>query len=125
MGRRSHWLGVVGAVLSAAFLIAIAGAAASDVPGQAPRPEHALLAQQEGTWDAVVEIPTGTQGASSQKSSGTETARMCCGGLWLVTDFKSDSSSPPFEGHGITGYDATKRQYVYVWVDTDVTGTMI
>ena len=125
MGRRMPRPRARGVVLSAAALLAVAYAAAPDTQRTAPRQEHAVLEMREGTWDAAVEIPMGPPGAAPHRSKGTETARLCCGGLWLLTDFKNDPGSEPFEGHGITGYDTAKKQYVYVWVDTEVTATMI
>lgn len=104
------------------------GAAKKEVPAAhlpKPGPEHAALAKQEGTWDASVEIMMGPPGSPPQRSKGTETSRLCCGGLWLLTEFRSDPSNPAFEGHGITGYDTSKKKYVAIWVDTDLTAPMI
>jgi len=54
-------------------------------------------------------------------SKGTETNTLV-GGLWLVTDFKSDMMGQPFQGHGVNGWDPNKKKYVGTWVDTLSTG---
>jgi len=40
------------------------------------------------------------------------------GGLWLLTEYKSDFMGQVFEQHGISGYDAAKKAYVSVWANT-------
>jgi hypothetical protein len=70
------------------------------------------MKQCAGTWDATVHMgPTET-------SKGTETIRIIGDGLWLVSDFESVMAGAPFMGHGITGFDPTKKKYVGVWVDS-------
>ncbi len=91
---------------------------------QKPTAEHSALGRAEGTWDASVEISMGPPGSPPQLSKGVETNRLCCGGLWLVTEFKSNPGSPPFEGHGITGYEPAKKKYISTWVDSDLTTPM-
>jgi hypothetical protein len=99
-------------------------APAGPVPPK-PGPEHALLARGAGTWDAAVEFKAGPPGAPPQVSKGVETSRLCCGGLWLITDFKSTPPAAPFEGHGVIGYDPVKKRYVATWIDTDLTRPMM
>jgi hypothetical protein len=89
-----------------------------------PGPEHELLKQEAGTWDAVVEI-TPAPGAPVQKSTGVETVRLSCGGLCLITDFKGDMMGMTFEGHGVTTWDAAKKKYVGSWTDSMSTGLAI
>jgi hypothetical protein len=101
--------------LAALSLVSAAGAQAPPVPQ--PGPEHAILKAEEGTWDATVEmiVPPGTP--APPPSKGVETNTLL-GGLWLVTDFKGDMMGAPFGGHGIAGWDSTKKKYVSVWTDT-------
>jgi len=87
--------------------------------------EHASLARDEGTWETAVEIQMGPPGSRPESSKGLETDRLCCGGLWLIKEYKSDPSKPPFEGHGLIGYDPARKKYVAVWVDSDLTTPMI
>lgn len=77
----------------------------------APGPEHERLKQLEGEWIATLKSPGGD-------SKGTMTYRMECGGLWLVSDFRSDFGGMKFQGRGLDGYDPQKKKYVSVWVDS-------
>lgn len=90
-----------------------------------PGPEHAVLAREQGTWNATVEIRMGPPGTQPHLSGGIETSKICCGGLWLVKDFKSDPSFPPFQGHGVVGYDPAMKKYISMWVDSEVTHPMM
>jgi hypothetical protein len=81
-----------------------------------PGPEHAVLKADEGTWDATVEMMAPPGAPAPPASKGTETNTLM-GGMWLVTDFKGDMMGMPFTGHGIAGWDATKKKYVTVWTD--------
>jgi hypothetical protein len=95
-----------------------------------PGPEHAVFKEGAGTWDAKVEsfmVP----GAPPAVSKGVETARVFCGGLCLLSDFKGSfvmgpPSTPPtpFEGHGTETYDPAKKKYVGSWTDSMSTGLM-
>ena len=116
------------ALLAAAVTVLIAAGleVAAQAP-DAPRPaaEHGALTRAEGTWDASVEISMGSPGTPPQRSKAGETNRLCCGGLWLVSEFKSNPGSAPFEGHGITGYEPSSRKYTSTWVDSDLTTPMV
>ncbi len=92
---------------------------AGHMPVVKPGPEHEALKQAAGTWDATVEMME--PGAPPQTSKGTETSTMV-GGLWLVSDFKSEMGGQPFEGHYVGGYDTHKKKYVGTWVDSMSTG---
>jgi hypothetical protein len=94
-------------------------AAAPEMPMPKPGPEHEVLKNDVGTWDATVEMMG--PGAPPSISQGVETNTMV-GGLWLVTDFKSEMMNQPFQGHGVSGYDPTKQKYVGTWVDSMSTG---
>src|SRR5262249_3930101 len=83
----------------------------------APTPEHKLLEKYAGTWDAEISVPSPTGGAP-QKSAAKATARVTCGGLWLVTDFEGSMMGGPFTGHEVFGYDPTTKRYVLTWVDS-------
>jgi hypothetical protein len=107
---------------AAAFCLSLSAAVASAQAPAPPKagPEHEILKSDVGTWDATVE--SYMPGAPTPMTSkGTETNTLV-GGLWLVTDFKADMMGMPFQGHGITGYDANKKKYVGSWVDTMSSG---
>jgi len=101
-------------------LIATAGAllpAPLQDTREMPRPqrEHALLKQFEGEWEATAQ-PFGTT-KESDKTRGSETARMGYGGIWLVIDHRGDHVGKPFEGHGTMGFDPRRKKYVMTWID--------
>jgi hypothetical protein len=81
-----------------------------------PGPEHELLKQLEGEWDAHTKLME--PGKPAEESKGTYTAKMDVGGLFLVTDFKGKMFGQPFRGHGISGYNPHKKKYTGVWVDS-------
>jgi hypothetical protein len=84
-----------------------------------PGPEHAELKKLEGTWDTVMKTPDG------KSSKGVATYKMELGGLWLVSDFKGDFDGAPFQGKGLDTYDAGKKKYVSVWVDSMMTMPLV
>jgi hypothetical protein len=98
----------------AASLAGVAGWAQEGMPLPKPGPEHELLKKDVGTWDATVEMMM----PPAPPSKGTETATLGPGGLWLITDFKSEMMGAPFTGHGVTGWDPAKKKYVGTWVDS-------
>src|SRR5580692_10622765 len=86
----------------------------SDAPSftpPAPGPEHRVFEKDVGTWDADVEVRM--PGAPLQTSRGVAVNRLVCGGLWLVGDFRNETSG--FEGHGVYGYDPQTKKYVGTW----------
>jgi hypothetical protein len=107
-------------LLLAITALAPALAAAQGPPMPAPGPEHAVLKEDVGTWDASIEVMA--PGAPAAPSKGVETNVMSCGGLCLVTDFKGQVMAGPFEGHGVTAWDPTKKAYVGSWSDSMTAG---
>jgi hypothetical protein len=100
--------------MAAALSAAAAVAWAQDPPLPKPGPEHELLKKDVGTWDATVEMMS----PPGPPSKGTETNVLGPGGMWLISDFKSEMMGAPFQGHGVTGWDPAKRKYVGTWVDS-------
>jgi hypothetical protein len=84
-----------------------------------PGPEHSHLKAQEGTWDCVVTGPDG------KKTKAVSVNKMELGGLWLVSDFKGEMDGKPFQGKGLDTYDAAKKKYIGIWVDSMMTQPMI
>jgi hypothetical protein len=109
---------VVGAVLLAGPLAAQEGMPPAPKPG----PEHAILKQDEGAWDATIEMFM-APGAPSMTSKGVETNVMGCGGLCLITDFKGEMGpGQAFHGHGTSAWDPAKKKYVGNWTDSMSSG---
>jgi hypothetical protein len=99
------------AVLGSALLLA-----QEMPPLPKPGPEHEILKGDVGVWDASVEFFM-APGAPPAVSKGVETNRLL-GGLWFVSEFKSEMMGQPFEGVGTMGYDPGKKKYVGTWVDS-------
>src|SRR6185503_15784133 len=103
-----------GMVTAVAALALTAGTVRAQEPTK-PGPEYDVLKSQVGTWDATVEM-SAMPGQPPSVSKGVETNTML-GGLWLITDFKSEMAGAAFLGHGVAGYDPGKKKYVSTWVD--------
>jgi len=85
-------------------------------PPQQPQlgAEYAVFQKDVGTWDAHIVVRPGP-GQPEQVSRGVTVNRLVAGGRWLVTEFRNETTG--FEGHGVYGWDATKKKYVGTWVD--------
>jgi uncharacterized protein DUF1579 len=108
--------------LIVAVVVALFAAPQAPTPPK-PGPEHKLLTQDAGTWDAVVE--TAEPGKPPTKSKGVEVNTVGCGGLCLITSFKGDMGGMTFEGSGVTTWDPKKKKYVGSWTDSMSTGLSI
>jgi hypothetical protein len=106
-------LAVAAVALAAAFG---PGLTAQEFPK--PGPQHEKFKQIEGTWEATVHSKEGD-------SKGVATYKVGVGGLWLLEHFKCDFGGMPFEGRGMTSYDAGKKKYLGVWVDSMSTSPML
>jgi len=117
------------AVVSLVGMIALAampgsGFAEEGPPLPKPGPHHAHLAKVAGTWDATVEH-FGPPGTPPQVSKAVEVNTLDSSGLWLISDFKGQFQGQPFQGHGMSGYDADKGRYTGVWADSMSTTVML
>ncbi len=83
-----------------------------------PGPEHELLKSMEGTWDLTVK-------AMGNESKGTCTYKMGLGGLWLMSKVEGDMGGMKFEGRGMDSYDANRKKYVSVWIDSMGTSPLV
>jgi hypothetical protein len=103
-------------VLCAAAALPLATVRAQQPPK--PGPEIEKLKALEGTWDATIKMQGG-------ESKGTATYKMGVGGMWLVSDFEGDFGGMKFQGKGMDTYDAGKKKFVTVWVDSMSSSPMI
>jgi hypothetical protein len=117
-------------LVACTLVLGLAGVAAAQgmPPMPKPGPEHAIFKDVAGTWDAKVESFM-APGAPPSTSTGVETARVGCGGMCLISDFKGsfvmgppNTPATPFEGHGTETYDTAKKKYVGSWTDSMSTG---
>jgi hypothetical protein len=109
-------------LIGTCLMPAVAGAQAP--PTLTPGPEHAVLKEDVGTWDASVEMmmPGMPPGPPSK---GVETNLLSCNGLCLVTDFKGEMMGAPFQGHGVSTWDTAKKKYVGSWSDSMAPGLAV
>jgi hypothetical protein len=87
-----------------------------------PLPEHRLLQQDVGTWDAKLSIWMDEKGVADPKakpvvSSGREVNRML-GDFWVISTFNGNYAGMPFEGHSTNGYDPNSKKFVGTWIDS-------
>jgi len=107
---------VAAALVAAAAGIAVAAVRQDEHGARKAGKFHELLKQFEGTWETKSEF----QMAPDQvlKSKGTATEKFAVGGLFLITDVKSEMEGVgPFDAHSIWGYDEHKKKYTGSWVD--------
>ena len=90
----------------------------AQAPEVKPGPEHALFKEWEGEWDAFIK-------AGGSESKGAVSSKVALNGLWLLDSLKADLGGMSFEGRGATSYDAAKKKYVNVWIDSMSTSPMI
>jgi hypothetical protein len=101
--------------------VAVVAALAAPAPAQQfarPGPEHEKLKKLEGTWEVVMK-------AGGTETKGTATLKMGLGGMWLVSDLQSDFGGMKFQGKGLDTYDAAKKVYRSVFVDSVGPGILI
>ena len=106
-----RWFGAVVAV-------AILAPAAPAQEGPKPGPEHAMLKKLEGNWDLVMKF-------GGMESKGAVTYKMELGGLWLAGSLESELFGAKFQGKSLDSYDAGKKKYISVWIDSMGTQPMI
>jgi len=102
-------------VALAAALSAASGALAADAPPDV----HAPLAMEEGTWDGEITFYENDQPSGHAK--GVQINSFLANKHWMVNDFRvaGDGKFPPYQGHGVWGYDPVAKTYVNTWVDTN------
>jgi hypothetical protein len=95
--------------------IAICLAGSLLVAQEPPKPskEHELIARSAGKHSGQMKI--WVQGLDAEPASVPfeETNTVVLGGFWLRTEF----SSGPYQGSGMSGYDPVKKKYVGTWAD--------
>jgi hypothetical protein len=103
---------LVASLFSAFLVLGAASSSRQESPGAPPLPPEAKrLEAWVGTWEAEVAMMGHT-------TRGTETCRIECGGLWLVTEHSGSFMGQPFQGKGFTGWDAAKGAYAGAWIDS-------
>src|SRR6516165_10690511 len=105
--------------LTTGFLaVVLAGPATAQPPVPKPGPEHEVLKKMLGTWDVTMK-------GGGMESKGTATYKEDLGGLWLHGAIESEIGGMKFSGRGYDTYDATKKKYIGVWMDSMTTSPMV
>lgn len=110
--------------VSALALASVAVFARQDEGAGMPQPikpteQHKLLEKKAGSWDATVEM------TGMPVSKSVYTAKLDCGGLWLIGDYRGEFMGTPFVGHEVEGYSSEKGKYVATWVDSWIDHVMV
>ena len=111
MLKKSRWFGVL-----ALASLAVASVQAQEFPK--PGPEHEVLKQLVGTWDTTMKFGGG-------EAKGVVTAKMDLGGMWMVSSLESELFGQKYFGKGMDSYDATKKKYIGIWVDSMSASPMV
>lgn len=101
----------------ATLVLALAAPLPAQPPSPKPGPEHELFKAYEGVWDATIHEKEGT-------NKGTMAYKVGLGGLWLLEHFETEFGGSKFEGRGAMSYDAGKKKYTGVWIDSMSTNPM-
>lgn len=96
--------------------------AATTFPALAQQPsakpvELAVLAMEEGTWDADITFPARKAGDPDGKAKGVQVNRLRSDGMWMLNEFSVDGT--PYQGTGLWGYDPKSGEYIGVWADNN------
>lgn len=105
-------------VVAALAAIACTARLTAQAPEVKPGPEHAILKESEGVWEAAIN-------AGGAESKGSLNAKLALNGLWLIEEFAGEVGGMKFEGRGATSYDPAKKKYINVWIDSMSTSPMI
>ena len=83
-----------------------------------PGPEHEKLAKAlSGSWigeETLSPSPWGPGGPATGRSE----IRTSLDGFWLIQDYTEEKDGHRvYAGHGVYGYDANRKKYVWNWFD--------
>lgn len=100
-------------------LVAPVAPAFAAAPTESTPDVHLPLRLEEGRWDADVTFYE--DGKPSGQAKGVQVNTMLANGHWIVNDFRIPATGkfPPYQGHGVWGYDPVAKTYVNTWVDTN------
>jgi hypothetical protein len=101
---------------AAAFAVLQSHAArAADVPPET----YAPIQMEEGTWDADVTFFENDEPSGTAK--GVQVNSLLANKHWITNDFRIPATAkfPPYQGHGVWGWDPVAKTYVNTWVDTN------
>ncbi|RYY40916.1 MAG: DUF1579 domain-containing protein [Chitinophagaceae bacterium] len=89
-----------------------------------PGPEHRLLKEANGNWEAEVTMWM-APGAPAQTSTMSTENKMLLGDRYQQSASKGQMMGMPFEGISTVGFDNHKKKYISTWIDNMGTGMMM
>jgi len=102
----------------AGFLAVVLAGSSMAQEAPKPGPEHEVLKKLVGNWTTTMKF-------GGMESKGMATYKMDLGGLWLASTFEGDFLGQKFSGRGFDSYDAGKKKYVAVWMDSMITSPLV
>lgn len=87
-----------------------------------PGPHHQMMASAAGDWDFVSKMWMDPS-APPMETTGSATMKVTMNGLFLTEDVKAQMMGMDWIGHGVFGYDNTKKKHIGIWYDS--MGSMI
>lgn len=114
-------------ILALLLALSLAGLAlaADDAAEDPVAARHkAFLEWETGEWDAVITMPD-PAGGEPRRYLGEQTDRFSGCGQWLVTELvmvagEDGEEPPPYEGHGVLGFDPAKQRLTGIWADSRI-----
>jgi hypothetical protein len=85
-------------------------------PQAVPSDEHVFLHQFVGEWRTEGKMKDAS--GKEAETLGLEYDRMVLGDFWLFFVYNSQMNGKPFVGHGMIGYDPSRKKYIGTWVDS-------
>lgn len=95
---------------AAIVALALTSSASAQEPAK-PGPEHEALLKRAGTWETTMK-------AGGMEFKGSITYKSDLGGLWLSGAMESELFGQKFSGRSLETFDAGKKKYVSIWVDS-------
>lgn len=102
-----------------ALAIALPASIQPALAQQAPEKpkELAVLALEEGVWDADITFPSHQEGVPDGKAKGVQVNRLRSDGNWMLNEFSVDGT--PYQGTGVWGFDPATGEYIGIWTDNN------
>lgn len=83
-----------------------------------PREEHRRLGTLAGEWSGPERLLPSPWDEGGE-ATGRMNARLSVDGFFLLQDYEEERGGKVvFRGHGVMGYDAAARAYVWYWFDS-------
>lgn len=87
-----------------------------------PGPNHKVLQQMAGTWDATAKWWAGP--GEPEVTRGVSVNKMILGGRYLQQSYEGTAMGKPFHGMGLMAFDNVAQAFTGIWIDDMSTGIM-